>query len=272
MSEFSSIYDVVMSNRWPLAIDERLLCDKDNEEQKLNRGRRIAHLFIADKLSDKKVLDYGCGDGHLSLALNELYTRLSVGYDINPSKCWQRLARPSSGVSFFDDFTKIQNLAPYDSIFLYDVLDHCENPLDVLTDIKHLLSENGVAYVRTHPFISRHGSHLYRYFNKAYAHLIFTQDELESLVPGCTAEYPAQKILKPIKEYETMFSTAGLHIKTKRESNRVVENFFKTPIMSEMILKNTQMETFPHYQMSLQFIDYEIVSQNCSKDVSTNPP
>ena len=90
--------------------------------------------------------------------------------------------------------------------------------------------------------------------NKAYAHLVFTEDELKQLTDH-TPEANI-KVTYPLKTYAEFFKEAGLKIVYDRKTTQEVEAFFKAPKIAERIIKNTGMSSFPEFQMSLGFIDY----------------
>jgi hypothetical protein len=63
-------------------------------------------------------------------------------------------------------------------------------------------------------------------------------------------------VTRPLMTYDNFIKGAGLKIESKREITEKIEPFFKIPKVAERIMKNTEFEFFPEFQMSLQFIDY----------------
>ncbi len=132
-----------------------------------------------------------------------------------------------------------------------------------LREIKSLLAPHGKIYVRTHPWCSRHGTHLYRQINKAYMHMIFTNEEIEAM--GYKQE-KIRKILTPMIDYSTLFSRAGLKIhKGPNAVKEGVEQFFiKHKILAQRIINNFRNSAredlrngkFPTGPMEFQFVDY----------------
>lgn len=160
-----------MNTDWPEAIFQELIC-QDNEEDKLDRASGILSFFIDEFVSNKKVLDFGCGEGHLVkiMSSSDNNAELCVGYDIVQSGklSWEN---KQENHLLTTNFQKVIENAPYDIVVLYDVLDHCENPEEILNNIKSVCRNGTKVYVRCHPYTSRHGGHLYKDDNRAYLHL-----------------------------------------------------------------------------------------------------
>ena len=253
-SEFEKLKKLLESDAWPAAVDSTLICDPNSEEDKLNRAEGILELLIEESLENKKFLDFGCGEGHVPFKAIEQKVSTSVGYDIKEDAHWNDF----KNCILTTDLEIVKSNGPYDVILVYDVLDHIEQSamVGVLTQIKDLLSDSGTVYLRTHPFCSRHATHLYHKINKAFIHLVFTADELTKLgyeTPvNASVVYPGwyyATILKPI--FKTINSN------TLRER---VEDFFKnTPIIKKRIKNNYKDEKrwdFPDKQCEQQFLDY----------------
>lgn len=189
------------SAEWPLAADPMFIC-RDTEEDKMIRASAIYSMFVVTQIQPNcKILDYGCGEGHL-VKLIASYGNNVVGYDIKEQN-WQ-------GNLCTTDFEKIRTGGPYDVIILYDVLDHAEGqlPPEVLIQAKSLLAPNGRIVARLHPWCSRHGTHMWK-LNKEYAHLVFTEEELEQL--GYKGIYTV-KVTDPNGTYAEWIRAAGLRI------------------------------------------------------------
>ncbi len=137
-----------------------------------------------------------------------------------------------------------------------------------LKDIKSLLAPDAKIYVRCHPWCSRHGTHLYHQVNKAYMHLVFTEQELEEM--GHKG-FPTRKIIHPIKAYEGWFRAADLKpISGARIFRRQVDAFFiNRKKIAQKIKTNWQASHMAHLaagtsmpirQMEQEFIDYILVT------------
>lgn len=253
LSTFESLKKVLMSDKWPLAVNPNLICDVNSESDKKERGYGVIELLVEKTLDqNSKFLDFGCAEGHCVAAAADLGCGFSVGFDIK-SHNWTT----SDKTKFTTNFDEVIALGPYDAILMYDVVDHVENetPDSIVLKAVSVLKPDGHIYARCHPWMSRHGTHLYHKLNKAYAHLVFTDEELAQIV-----EYnpePNQKVLFPFATYDKLFKEiGGLRVLSRRPITEAVDPFFKIPKIAELIMKNTTHQKFPEFQMGLQFIDY----------------
>jgi 2-polyprenyl-3-methyl-5-hydroxy-6-metoxy-1,4-benzoquinol methylase len=259
--EFLTIKQLLKSEEWPNAVFEVQIADENSEEDKKERAEGIADIILPN-LNHKKFLDFGCGEGHVAkyAAKN---ANLSIGYETekNPNSKleWED---KKENLLLTTDFEKVKEEGPYDIILIYDVLDHAkeESMTKVLEKAKSVLSDEGNIYLRCHPWCGRHGGHAYRKINKAFVHLVFTEDELEEM--GLVLE-PTQKVLFPLITYSKAIEDAGLINSQEKEIDfQDVEPFFsENPIVKNRILKAFGIEKWvknekPAFQMSQCFVDY----------------
>jgi len=211
----------------------------------------------------------GGGGGHVVNKSRTQKPRMSVGYDIKKSEKWDKWEK-TPNIFFTDDWSAVKNLGPFNIVLLYDVIDHMILPeqeiVKQLKEIKQSLAINGKIYLRAHPWCSRHGTHLYHKLNKAFVHMVFTDEELQAM--GYKQEKTI-KILTPMIDYGRIFAAAGCKIHNGPHQIREgVEPFFiNTPILSERIKKNYQTcgredlrkGKFPSGPMENQFLDYILI-------------
>jgi len=254
---FESLKKALESEKWPEAVNPNLICDPNNEQDKLERGRGIVELMIEPDLKDLKVLDFGCGEGHVAFVATEYEPTFVVGYDNKENNKWSAYEQKEN-LLFTNDFEKVLEKGPYDVVVIFDVLDHCkyEDPISLLKKARDVLAENGQIYMRCHPFVSKHGTHLYHQLNKAYAHLVFTKEELEQLVPNQNFVEESIGVKFPLATYDKFIKEAQLETVHRREITSNVDNFFKIPKIAERIISQNGFESFPEFQMSLDFVDY----------------
>ena len=258
-TEFESLRKLLDSDEWPHAAKEFLICSKDSVEEQSDRGRAVVEIMSIMKPISGNFLDYGCGAGYCSkYVASQKITTKTIGFDIKSQKEWN----DAQGVVFTDNWDEVVKNGPYDSILMFDVLDHLigENQVDVLKKIGNVLTQNGNILMRVHPWMSRHANHHYYTCNKAYIHLVFTPEEFEKILPSSEFSEPSMKSGTPIMTYDKIVKDAGLKfVGQGRQSRLPVDQFFKRPEIVSRILKNTGHKDFPEFQMSLQFIDYLIV-------------
>lgn len=262
LGSFDQLKEALSSTRWPEAVNPNLICDPDSESDKEDRGRGIIELMIEEDLKGLKFLDFGCGEGHCASLSASYGTSLSVGYDMKDNAKWSAHA-PQPNMLFTTNYQEVLNRGPYNVILLFDVIDHVEHeePIALLTRAASALADGGKIYMRCHPFTSRHATHLYHDLNKAYIHLVFTDEELKQILPEPKHAEINNGVTYPIKTYNQYIDAAGLKTVSKREITEKFESFFRIPVISDRIIKKTKMSSYPEFQMTVQFVDYVLAKK-----------
>lgn len=242
------LLDLLQSNDWPLAAPKFLICN-DTDKDKSDRAEGILN-YMGENFTNRKFCDFGCGEGHVAKEVGKTSV-LSVGYDIvkEGNLPWETT---QDGFTLTNNLDKVKESAPYDFILLYDVLDHSQNPVEVLQQVKSISNENTKVIVRCHSWMSRHATHLYQKINKAWIHLVFTEEELKLM--GLEAPF-TQKYFFPIGQQEGWFKAAGFSVVSSDVIKSEVEPFFRKPkIVSRLPMD--KFKDFPEWQMSQSFNDY----------------
>lgn len=252
-SIFEELRSLLTTGQWPQAVNPLLICNPNIEQEKEGRARDILNLYIDKRVKGKKLLDIGCGEGHLAkIAVAEFDAKSAVAYD-NVSYEWKQ---STNELKFTNNLEEVTSSGPYDIITIYDVLDHATNPVEVLTMAKSVLSPTGTIHLHCHPWISRHGGHYYQQINKAFIHLVFTQDELQSM--GYQPTTDVQRVIAPVKTYTAWIESAGLKVKSQNVSRTPVDEiFYKVDILKQR-LPVIIIGKFPKYQMEQSFHDYAL--------------
>jgi 2-polyprenyl-3-methyl-5-hydroxy-6-metoxy-1,4-benzoquinol methylase len=262
--EFEELKRLLHTPEWPEAVEASLICNKASEEDKFSRANGIIDILITRDVEGKKFLDFGCGEGHVAYKVAEKNASFSLGYDPKQSPNWKNF-KAELPFDFTTELEIVKKNAPYDIILIYDVLDHMSsNQIKLLGIVKNFLSPEGVVYVRTHPWCSRHATHSYHDINKAYIHLIFSEEELKEMGYPTDANNP--KVIHPLKEYGKWFKEAGFKVNGSASILREpVENFFKENDLVKKRMASYWMEShesslrgggFPQFQVEQQFLDY----------------
>jgi len=259
LSEITTLRLLAKSEKWPLAVPEDLICGED-EDHKLSRAAGIVHDFIRTDLSDKKLLDFGCGEGHVPyVAANLVGVKLAMGYDPSEQN-WSHF-EDTVNLQFSTDFDEIKKNGPYDVILVNDVIDHADE--NILIKANEVKAPNGRIYLRCHPWTSRHGTHLYKQLNRAYLHLVFDTDELFSMG---LKETRTRNFLDPMTEYRKIIEEAGLTISEEELVTHPVELFFThEPAVLRRIKEQWKVSEnkalaagtqFPRDVLEIQFVDF----------------
>jgi len=257
-----TIKDIVLSNNldinsdlWPLAVPEESIVTT-----KIQKHTRAT--MMASKLPKLygKVLDFGCGEGHLVTHLKNQNID-AFGYDIKNHSEWSERNEElkSTNSLFTNDWLVVKGVGKYDAIILYDVIDHIiDETINEVTDkIKSILKDDGMICVFAHPWTSSHGGHLYETINKAYAHLFLNEDILDELCPERTY---CLKITRPMAHYKTILEDK-FTVKSKKAINNVpnswvIENL--VPIIVDTIFDNKLTQDQVIKILSLSGVYYQL--------------
>lgn len=260
IDDWSDIRSLLDSDVWPQAVFSAQIADETSELDKEERAAGICDIMLPP-LCGKRFLDFGCGEGHVAKYASK-EASLSVGYDIKKASRSQLIWEENQGsLMLTTDFEKVKSMGPYDFVLLYDVVDHAADvdPTELLSMAREVLADDGRIYMRCHPWCGRHGGHAYRKINKAFVHVVLTDDELRSM--GVEIE-PNIRTKKPLATYGKFIIDAKLIQESEPEiENQEVEDFFKnTPAIRSRILKHWNTDRWegdpPAFQMSQCFVDY----------------
>ena len=135
-------------------------------------------------LRNKRVLDFGCGEGASALGVALKYKpELVVGTDINSEhEQLAALARAAEGIThlpdnlFFEEINpgEISTEADFDLIYSWSVFEHVNQNLfgDIVTNLRAKLLNDGHMFVQVAPlYYSPEGSHLWDIGLRQWEHL-----------------------------------------------------------------------------------------------------
>jgi 2-polyprenyl-3-methyl-5-hydroxy-6-metoxy-1,4-benzoquinol methylase len=249
------IGDLMAIDCWPEAVPQFLVAKDASAEDQANRANAVLDMLLDRRVEGLTFLDFGCGDGWIAGEVLKRGVTESVGYDVKESSIWPTIKGPK----FTSNFNDLQP-GYYDVIFLYDVLDHCEDPVFLMSQIQNLIKPTGTVYVRCHPWTSKHATHLYKQgINKAYLHLFLTYEEIKELINQDPVFTRAEK--KPLEAYHWWFN--NFTIKKERSVKEPVNGFFHVPSFKELLANEQQipMNEIDNFVngLDVQFVDFCLV-------------
>lgn len=121
--------------------------------------------FLSRRWTPARVLDLGCAKGYLVEALRDTGVRAAFGVDVSVYAVSQSEAVVRGRLVVGDVLGGLPiRAACCDMITALDVFEHVEDPAPVLGEIRRVLTERGVAYLKIchprHPNATRDPSHV----------------------------------------------------------------------------------------------------------------
>lgn len=248
------IGDLLGIDCWPEAVPSFLVAKDTSDADQTNRANAVLDMMLDRNVEGLNFLDFGCGEGWIARQATKRGVKESVGFDIKAHDNWANLKGASYTASFSD-------LPPnhFDVVMLYDVLDHTEDPMGVMAQVRHVMKRDGTIYVRCHPWTSKHASHIYKQgVNRAYLHLFLQYDEIVELIGQPPMFTRIEK--NPLEAYRWWFHE--FEVKKERMVKEDVSDFFFVPSFKELLANEQQIPVAEIDgfldRMTIQFIDYVI--------------
>lgn len=126
----------------------------------------IDKLNKIQKIKNQRILEVGCGYGPLLKLLSDKGA-YAVGTEVDDKSL--RIAMKLLSRIKRIKLVKVKGeLLPFkdnsfDSVILFDVIEHVKNPLKMIKECKRVLKKNGILYAEFTPYYSIAGHHLYDY-------------------------------------------------------------------------------------------------------------
>jgi len=137
------------------------------------------------KIANKKVLDFGCGDGCFVLGMaNKVPNADILGVDLLPHiELGQNyaLSNKINNASFYKGHSKNLPSDTYDVIISHDSFEHFEYPDYILSEMHRLLKKNGLLLIKFGPtWMGPYGRHMSGTIRKdrPWCHLLFPESTI----------------------------------------------------------------------------------------------
>lgn len=120
-----------------------------SQVEDLKRMNFIVNQVLDSTSSSAKILDVGCGNGNMSIALGGKGCQV-LGVDISPDSIKYAQQRNTlSNVSFKveDASTLVANNQKYEAIVCSEILEHLQEPQHLLHELYQILDDNGALVV-----------------------------------------------------------------------------------------------------------------------------
>lgn len=223
-----ALLNFMLTRNWWAAADEAMI--PNTVDKKRNRASLIANVYIDAPIEGQRCLDFGCGEGYVVKAMADRKAKVAVGYDIAPNPAWAELS--ASGPILTETEGVLRKSGPYDIVLLFDVYDHATDPADMFRKVRSVLAPGGQVFFRGHPWSSRHGGHMYRSLNKAFAHLVLSR----GLIDALRDEPVPHPVIEPDWEYRRAADEAGFRVASLDVTRRPLEDVFRQKWFIEKVM------------------------------------
>lgn len=155
----------------PLVPAPRTFTPEALSEQATNRARTIENRI---GVVGQRVLEVGCGRGHLGETLTAAGAREYVGVDVVDYDTWPRTRRGDLELVRRDISTEpSEDLGRFDRIVSLAVLEHVVHPHAMLAAMYERLRPGGLLYLSANLYRGPKASHRYRQVFFPWPHLLF---------------------------------------------------------------------------------------------------
>ncbi|WP_440113840.1 class I SAM-dependent methyltransferase [Acidovorax sp. BL-A-41-H1] len=209
-----------MNSSWWLKLQERIwgLAPWDAEQisdewfrAHFNYAADVVHQWVGDVLDMRsaRFLNFGCGDGITDLSLVLRYGATAIhGVDIRREYAkLPRIAREQLGMHRIPSALTFETILPgtplasrhkgMDGIMSWSTFEHVqrEQVLPILRDLHACLRTGGVFFLQIEPlFHSPFGSHLRRYDDVPWHHLLVPEEELWQIIDAHQGPINAEEV------------------------------------------------------------------------------
>ena len=144
-------------------------------------SRQFDENFKRESVRGKRVLDFGCGRGELSMYMTTLGVASIDGIDLTESDISNaKMVAQDEGLPVAPTFTVgSPNAIPFpdgkfDLILCFDVLEHIMSIEVIIREWRRILAKGGRIYVWWQPYFHPYGHHLMAYMPLPWAHVLFS--------------------------------------------------------------------------------------------------
>ena len=145
--------------------------------------------FGAGSVAGKDVLDFGCGDGSLSIILADIGARSVHGIDLDErglakfserlkqytGECRLTCSRSSSGKKIDLPDQSV------DCIFCFDVMEHVIDYREIIFEWRRVLRPGGKVYIWWQPYWHPFGHHLHDWIPIPWVHTLLNEEEMDEV-------------------------------------------------------------------------------------------
>jgi SAM-dependent methyltransferase len=177
--------------------------------------RRLDAIHDRIGLSDRTVLEIGCGAGYEIWFLAQRFRSDAWGIDISPRNAWPAL-RGDRVHLVAGDVADRGSLpaATFERVISFTVWEHITRPIEAIVELERVMKPGGLAWIRANLYRGPTASHRTRDIHFPFPHLLFTDEVVAEALgrAGRPALGSAWVNRLTWEQYEAAFQAAGLAI------------------------------------------------------------
>lgn len=156
---------------------------------KLIELKNFSEFNLNETLTNKKIVDFGCGTGELTKILTKFNPEKIIGIDISEEDL--NIARKKYSGSLIEFRKGSEMIIPFNSnlidvIFCLDVLEHISNVVVIFDEFVRILKPGGKIYIAWQSWFSPFASHLDTYTLIPWIQIIFSE---KTIFKACAKIY-----------------------------------------------------------------------------------
>lgn len=149
----------------------------DQASRESRAQSRLLDVHRSVDLSDKRVLELGCGAGFEVWYTSHHFGADAWGVDVSERRAWAPLSDERTHFVCADLATDRSFEAGFfDRIYSFAVLEHVVHPWALLNELFRILKPGGLAYLSANLHRGPRASHIYRELYFPFPHLLFNDD------------------------------------------------------------------------------------------------
>ena len=172
-------------SRDPRSADHRPQSSASGVEDALDHLEAMLPTFLP-LVQDRRVLDFGCGQGFQSVAMAERGAASVLGVDTNSAAVAQALElarhrRVDDRVTFT---TRLDGAVrgSFDVVLSHNSMEHFSDPAAMLETMSSSLRPGGIVVVTfSPPWLAPYGAHMYFFTRVPWVHLLFSERTVMSV-------------------------------------------------------------------------------------------
>ena len=136
---------------------------------------------LSSLVSGKRVVDFGCGTGHQSIALVKKYDCTVIGIDTNKNTIKKAINNAKIHSVSSQQLSFVESISPdmlnsFDVVISQNAIEHFGDPEQILNEMNSLLKDSGIVLLTFGPpWLAPYGSHMQFFCKVPWINILFSE-------------------------------------------------------------------------------------------------